>query len=456
MSISKLFFKQVDISPLIVFRILFGFLMVAECWGAIATGWVKETFVDPEFTFTFMGFEWTRFLLGKTMYGYFFVMGIFAWGVTLGYRYRLSSILLTIMWGLVYFMQKSHYNNHYYFIVIIATLMCLVPANSYYSLDVKQKRVQEKATCASWCLWVFAAEITILYFYAAIAKIYPGWINGDFIAVKYQAQASWFENTLGWDSFAELLRNKSLQEFIVWAGIFFDLLIVPLLLWKKTRTPALLLTFIFHLSNSITLHVGIFPYFALSFALFFYPPETIRQIFFKRKPIITHHPIAHYQPWTVSFICLILIIHTLLPLRHYFIQDDVFWTEEGHRMSWRMMLRAKSGHTTFTMVDAKGKRSILNPTDYITPRQAAVMQVKPDMIWQFVQYVKEKKAEEGLDSIQIFAKGKLSLNRGPYYSFIYDTVDLTQVQWNSFKHETWLRPSPTNFNNWNQTKKLRR
>ncbi|MFT6320530.1 MAG: hypothetical protein ACJAT4_001455, partial [Granulosicoccus sp.] len=39
---------------------LFGFLMVAESFGAIATGWVKKTLVDPQFTFSFFGFEWLQ------------------------------------------------------------------------------------------------------------------------------------------------------------------------------------------------------------------------------------------------------------------------------------------------------------------------------------------------------------------------------------------------------------
>lgn len=448
MSINKLFFKQVDNSPLIVFRILFGLLMVVECWGAIATGWVKETFVDPEFTFTFMGFEWTQFLLGKTMYFYFIVMGIFAWGVALGYRYRISSIILAFMWALAYFMQKSHYNNHYYFAVIIAILMCFMPAHRYYSLDVKQKRVQELQTCDYWCLWIFAAEITILYTYAAIAKFYPGWMNGDFIAVKYGTQASWFESKLGWNAFADLLRNKVLQQWVLWIGIIFDLLIAPLLMWKKTRTPALLLTLVFHISNSIILHIGIFPYFALSFALFFYPPETIRSIFFKKKPNVVESYNSDSNPLIITSISLVLILHTLLPLRHHFIEDDVFWTEEGHRMSWRMMLRSKSGYTTFFIEKPNEKRTFINPTDYLTPLQISAMQNKPDMIWQFAQYVKKKQVEQGFDSIKIYAKGKLSLNQGPSYDFIYDTVDLTQVKWNTFGHESWLKPSPKEFNRW--------
>lgn len=35
-------YKNIDNSPLILFRILFGFLVAAESFGAILTGWVKE------------------------------------------------------------------------------------------------------------------------------------------------------------------------------------------------------------------------------------------------------------------------------------------------------------------------------------------------------------------------------------------------------------------------------
>ncbi len=38
-----------------------------------------------------------------------------------------------------------------------------------------------------------------------------------------------------------------------------------------------------------------------------------------------------------------MIWQVYLPVRHYFIPGNVFWTEEGHRMAWRMMLRNKAG-----------------------------------------------------------------------------------------------------------------
>ena len=55
--LNNLLYKSVDNSPLIVFRIIFGFLIAAEAWGAIFTGWIKRTLIEPEFTFNFIGFD---------------------------------------------------------------------------------------------------------------------------------------------------------------------------------------------------------------------------------------------------------------------------------------------------------------------------------------------------------------------------------------------------------------
>ena len=48
-------YKRVDNSALIVFRVIFGFLITAEAWGAIATGWIKKTLLEGDFTFNFIG-----------------------------------------------------------------------------------------------------------------------------------------------------------------------------------------------------------------------------------------------------------------------------------------------------------------------------------------------------------------------------------------------------------------
>ena len=63
------------------------------------------------------------------------------------------------------------------------------------------------------------------------------------------------------------------------------------------------------------------------------------------------------QPKNTVVVSLLLLIHFVvqlaLPLRHHFIQGDVLWTEEGHRLSWRMMLRTRQGSIQFFITDVK-------------------------------------------------------------------------------------------------------
>lgn len=52
-------------------------------------------------------------------------------------------------------------------------------------------------------------------------------------------------------------------EWIVWlftyGGLLLDLLVVPLLLWRRTRTAAFALAVVFHLLNAALFRMGSFP-----------------------------------------------------------------------------------------------------------------------------------------------------------------------------------------------------
>jgi hypothetical protein len=52
----------------------------------------------------------------------------------------------------------------------------------------------------------------------------------------------------------------------------------------------------------------------------------------------------------------------LFPLRHFYYPGDVVWNEEGHRYSWRMKLRDKSGIAIFNV-----KSSVRNETVLFDP-----------------------------------------------------------------------------------------
>ena len=112
---------DVDNSPLILFRIVFGILLACECIGAVFTGWVHETFITPKITFTVIGLEWLQPLDGNGMIYYFLIMGLLGILISLGLFYRASTFAFTAMWAVVYVMQKSHYNNHYYLLILMGT-----------------------------------------------------------------------------------------------------------------------------------------------------------------------------------------------------------------------------------------------------------------------------------------------------------------------------------------------
>lgn len=428
---NQLFFKNIDNSPLIVFRIFFGFLIACESFGAIITGWVKRVLIEPEFTFSFIGLEWLQPLPGYGMYFYFISMGLFGIAIMLGYRYRIAIIAYTILWAGVYFMQKTSYNNHYYLLLIISFYMIFLPANQYASLDVKQHRVQKENTMPYWISLLFIIQVTIVYFYAAIAKFYPGWLDGTFTKLL-------LSGTTSNEFFLQIFLNKYFYLFIAYAGILFDLLIVPLLLFKKTRTIALVASLSFHLFNAIFLQIGIFPFFALTFSLFFYPPEKIRKLFFKNKLSIEDPIVSNYFGKRIFLYFLIpfLFIQLLLPLRHHLIDGDVLWTEEGHRLSWRMMLRKRDGFINFKIKNNNtGEMTSYDYHKNLSPKQANTLATKPDFIWQYCQRIKQ---EYHGKNISIFIDCKNNINNGEFKTLIDPKQDFAKAEWNYFCHNQWI------------------
>ena len=448
MNLNRLLTKQIDNSALIIFRIFFGFLMFAESVGAVALGWVKETFVEPEFTFNFIGFEWLQVFVGPQMYIIYALMAICGICIMLGYRYRLAIISFTLLWGMTYLAQKSHYNNHYYLVWLIAMLLCVMPANQYASLDVKQGRVKQSLTCPNWVPLVFIVQIFIVYTFASIAKFYPDWVQAKPLEIWFNYKT--FQTPFWSDGFASTLKHFFSQHqvhlFFAYAGIFFDLLVVPFFLWNRfTRTFALIASLCFHLTNSAIFQIGVFPYFALSFVVFFYSPNFIRKLFFKRKPA--------YQPTTTEYakqpnliltwgLGLFLVIQALLPLRHHLIKGKVLWTEEGHRLSWRMMLRTKSAITSFIVEDKQtGKRENIRPLNYITKNQYGDLITKPDLQWQFAQRLKQEYAKQGKD-VAVYVNSKVGVNGRPPSQLTIDTIDIANKKWKTFGHQDWLLNAP--------------
>lgn len=436
--LNRLLFQRIDNSSLIIFRIFFGILISLECFGAIATGWVNRNLIAPKFKFPFIDFDFLQPLPGNGMYFYFGLMGLMGICIALGFKYRASMITFTTMWTATYLMQKTAYNNHYYLLILISLIMCFFPAEKSRSIDVKLNSKIESNAMYAYIKWIVVLQLFIVYTYASIAKIYGDWLDFSTIAVLMHSKRNYW-------LVGDILQEPWIHTVIGSVGILFDLLIVPALLWKPTRKAAFFLSLFFHLFNSIIFQIGIFPYLSIAFSVFFFEPETIRKIFFKSKIQLTTSKviIPNYKNSLLIVAAVYFLTQLLLPVRHYTFEDDVLWTEEGHRMSWRMMLRSRQGKGRYKVVDKNTEEVfVINPKDYVSRSQERKIFAYPDFAWQFAQYLKKEFKEENRDVSVYLENSKISINRKPYEPFIDSKTDLAAETWYRTKHHSWILPSP--------------
>lgn len=426
----RLLFRETDNRMLAIFRMLFGLLMAMHCILAILKGQVYRNFISPPFTFNYIGFDFLQPLPGQGMYIFFSLMALAALMVMIGYRYRFCSLVMACMWTIIYLMQKMDYNNHYYLMVLLCWMMAFVPAHHRFSVDAHSGFAEQKNVCRQWVPILFIGLLAIMYVFAGISKFDPDWLSGRFLEIMFSRYRN---HTF----LSGIYSNSGFALLISYAGLLFDLLIVPALLWKKTRNAAFLLSCCFHLFNSYTFHVGIFPYLGIALNLFFYMP--IQTSLKEPQSITTGH--TPYQRLIRIALPLFLTIQLLLPLRHFIFPGNVFWTDEGYRMSWKMMGRTKSGWVKFKVTDAEGRlKEYIDPAKELSTTHCMWLAGSPDMIWQYAQRTKKKYQDTNNMRVKVFAVGEVSLNRRKPQPLIDSTINLAEQTWQPFRHSAWILP----------------
>lgn len=432
-------FRKTDIARLAVFRIGMGLLMAAEGFGAIATGWVRRNYVDPDFTFNFIGMDFLQILVGPQAYVIYSILGVLGLCIALGYRYKLAVLGYTVLWAAVYFGQKTSYNNHYYLLLFFCILLLIVPANRYASLDVRRQKISRSLVTPFWTIWVFKILLLIVYTFAALAKLYPDWLNGTVMRIFLRSKHDWF--------ILEHLYDKDAFIYLVsYGGILFDLLVIPALWYKPTRKAAFGISIFFHLFNSIVFHIGIFPYMMLITSVLFFSPARIRRIFFRNSIAVSEEEYpADFQikkGRVLGFIIPFFILMVALPLRPYYFDRSAHWTEEGHRLSWHMMLRSKYGSLFYTVKDKNsGQTYRIKPSDEMTEKQARSLATHPDMIWQYAQRIHKRYSQENKD-VAVYAHSHAGLNGRRTKPLVDSKVDLASARWHYFGNNPWIVKHP--------------
>ena len=436
--------KTTDAAPLAVFRIGFGIMM---CYGMIRywlKGWIETVYIQPKFHFKYYGFEWVN-TLGNYTYLLFLICGVSALFVAIGFKYRLAIITFFISFTYIELMDKTTYLNHYYFISILSFLMIFLPANKYFSVDTYRSKVSYK-TIPKWTIDGIKLLLGIVYFYAGLAKINSDWL------LKAQPLKIWLRSKYDLPLIGETIMQQDWFHYAMsWSGMLYDLLIPFFLLYKRTRFVAFIMVIFFHVFTRILFPIGMFPFVMIISALIFFDAPFHHKIINKIKSLTGFisakaTPINYKTVYKVRFRKIILpilgvffVLQLVLPFRYLLYPGELFWTEEGYRLSWRVMLMEKMGNTTFKIKDEHGNSFLVNNSDFLTPLQEKQMSFQPDFILEYAHYLGDHFTKQGHKGVQVYTKSYVALNGRLSQLFIDESVNLYQEK-ESFKHKHWILP----------------
>jgi hypothetical protein len=104
-----------------------------------------------------------------------------------------------------------------------------------------------------------------------------------------------------------------------------------------------------------------------------------------------------------------------------------------------MMLRSKGGYLNLYIVDnSTGEKQYINQNEFLTNKQMRAMAGRPDMLWYFVQHLKENYKAKGLESFSIYADSEIILNGAPGKPLYDPNYDLAKAKWNKFGMNVWV------------------
>lgn len=425
-------------AALVVFRIMFGLMMLYSTLRFISMGWVNSFYIMPKYLFPYEGFYWLKALPPTGMYLVFMLMVLSAAFILLGLFYRVSSITFFLSFTYVELLDKSNYLNHYYFVSLMAFMLIFLPLHKRFSLDVYFKRVEASNKTKNFYVFLPQLQLAIVYIFAGIAKLNSDWL---FHALPLKI---WLPANAHLPLIGDLLRYEWVAYVFSWSGALYDLFIVFFLMNAKTRNLAYFVVIVFHVLTRILFPIGMFPFIMIASTLIFFSDQFHEGIIKKISSVLPRYTISYsvqipnINKKVVYFFLLFVFIQLFVPFRYLAYPGNLFWTEQGYRFSWRVMLMEKAGNAVFYVEDSiTGKKTEINNRDFLTINQEKMMSTQADMMVQYAHYIKQYFEQQGMINPKVYADVFVSLNGNGSKRFIDPTVDLGNEQ-NTWRAKPWI------------------
>lgn len=439
-SLKTYLYSKQSIAPLVIFRIAFGLLMFASITRFIYKGWVYSMYIMPKMYFPFFGFEWVKPLPAEGMYFVFGLMLLACAGIIFGAFYRISTILFFLLFTYVELIDKTNYLNHYYFISLVSFLMIFIPANTAFSVDNIRLKREDNTDAPRFYLLLLQLQMFVVYFFAGVAKLNYDWL------IEAQPLKIWLPAFSHYPVIGPYMEKLWVAYFFSWFGCIYDLLIGFFLFNRRTVNLAYVFVIIFHAATALFFNIGMFPYIMMTITIVFFKEEFHEKIVNFLKRITKYKNIAStgadlkLKPMLLSFFIVYFILQFVLPFRYALYPGKLFWTEQGYRFSWRVMLMEKAGTAFFFVKDEKSGREVeVDNKKFLTFLQEKMMATQPDMMVDYAKFLKEEYKRRGFTNPTVRAQSYVTLNGSGSREFINDKIDLS-AQSNSFLcSKNWVR-----------------
>ena len=447
--------NTVNIAPLITFRIVFGLMMFASTLRFILKGWINDFYVTPKYYFTYYGFDWVKPLEENSMYILFGILLLSSLLIAFGFFYRISIVLFFLVFTYIELIDKTNYLNHYYFISLMSFILIFLPLNRHFSIDVYFRICKEKTKVPSWTINFIKLQIAFVYIFAGISKLNYNWL------IEAQPLINWLKHQSDFPIIGSLLLNDITAYLFSWGGAIFDLFIVFILLSKRWRIYGYILVVIFHLLTSIMFPIGVFPLVMIGSTLIYFDEKIHLKIINlisrftlkinESKTEYIYNTKKSFKPIYKMLFVSFFILQLVLPLRYLMYPGKLFWTEQGYRFSWRVMLIEKAGYAQFYIHEpVKDRKMLIESRNYLTPQQEKMMATQPDMILQFAHHISNTFKDSIIierngeiinlgKSPKVTADIKVSLFNKGSRSFIDNNINLTGEK-RGFSNKSWILP----------------
>lgn len=425
-------FFPVSAAPFVLFRFAFGLLMAAGTIRFMLLGWIDDHYIKPVFHFHYYGFSWLPVFSAPLLYALHVLLIGVAILFALGYGQRIMALIQFLVFTYLELIDLTYYLNHYYFVSLACFLFCLAPRPTAPSPGNPFGQMPR------WVPLVFKFMIALVYFYAGVAKINYDWLILG-LPLKIWLPAHNTIPLLGpvfaWP-FTPLLFS--------WFGMLYDISIPFLLALRTTRPWAYLAVLLFHNLTGLLFQIGVFPVVMIASSLLFFSPawheKLLQSLLALRIPIsLKGKPkLAAGNVRILYFLMVFFGFQILFPWRYLLYPGNIFWTEEGYRFSWRVMLMEKAATAQFYIEDSQtGHVGYVNNAEFLNPHQEKQMAMQPDMILQFAHFLGRHYEKLGVKKPRVRAEVFATLNGRPSRKLIDDKVDLMK-ETDSWKAKPWI------------------